>query len=215
VVAEVAVRRAIDGRITAAAEKRITGPVSVGIGMTPALLDAATGHIPAVTIQAPATSMCNLRDVSATASLTGVHRARGGAADQGASADLTLTTETFGALLSNVASAQVTADPAAGDLRFAMGPGGVLRVDETAALHGDTLTFRPASMSLMGGAAPANLQATIDRKLTIRRPLSHLPLGLEPRSVAITASGVRLHLTAGPATIGVGQQGQPRHCAAS
>ena len=208
-------RSAIDGRITAAAEKRLTGPVSVGIGMAPALLDAATGHIPAVTIQAPSTSMCNLRDVSATASLTGVHRARGGAADQGASADITLTTQTFSALLGNVASAHVTADPTAGDLSFALGPGGILQVDETAALNGDTLTFSPASMSLMGGAAPANLQATIDSKLTIRRQLSHLPLGLEPRSVAVTASGVQLHLTAGPATIGAGQQGQARHCAAS
>jgi hypothetical protein len=79
-VAEVAVRSAIDRRITAMADKHLTGPVSVGIGMTPALLDAATGHIPAVTISAPATSMCRLRAVSATVSLTGVHRVRGGAA---------------------------------------------------------------------------------------------------------------------------------------
>jgi hypothetical protein len=55
----------------------------------------------------------------------------------------------------------------------------------------------------------------MDGKLTIRRQLSHLPLGIEPRSVAVTASGVQLHLTAGPATIGAGQQGQARHCAAS
>jgi LmeA-like phospholipid-binding len=90
VAAEAVVRSAIDGRITAAAHKRLTGPVSVGIGATPALFDAVTGQIPTVTIQAPSTSMCILRDVSATASLTGVHRAQDGTAVQGTSADVTL-----------------------------------------------------------------------------------------------------------------------------
>jgi LmeA-like phospholipid-binding len=124
VAAEAVVRSAIDGRITAAAHKRLTGPVSVGIGATPALFDAVTGQIPTVTIQAPSTSMCILRDVSATASLTGVHRAQDGTAVQGTSADVTLTMQTFTALLSRFASAEVTSDPARGQLRIGIGPGG-------------------------------------------------------------------------------------------
>jgi len=54
VPAEAVVRSAIDGRLTAAPHKRLTGPVSAGIGATPALFDAVTGQIPTVTIQAPA-----------------------------------------------------------------------------------------------------------------------------------------------------------------
>jgi DUF2993 family protein len=215
VAAEAVVRSAIDGRITAAAHKHLTGPVSAGIGATPALFDAVTGQIPTVTIQAPSTSMCNLRDVSATASLTGVHRAQGGAAVQGTSADVTLTTQTFTALLSRFASAEATADPAAGDLRISMGPGGVLQVEETAALQGDAIKFSPASMSLMGRAVPSNLQAAVNGKLTIRRQLSHLPLNLAPRSVAVTGNGVQIHLAAGPATISSGKQGPARNCASS
>jgi LmeA-like phospholipid-binding len=213
--AETVVRSAVEGRITAAARKRLTGPVSAGIGATPALFDAVTGQIPTVTIQAPSTSMCTLRDVSVTASLTGVHRAQGGAAVQGTSADVTLTTQTFTALLSRFATAEVTADPATGDLRIGLGPGGILQADETAALQGDAITFRPASMSLMGRAVPPDLQAAIDGKLTIRRQLSRLPLNLEPRSVAVTGNGVQIHLTAGPATISPGKQGPAHNCASS
>jgi DUF2993 family protein len=213
VIAEAATRSAIDGRIAAAADKRLTGPVSVGIGATPALLDAVTGQIPTLTIQAPSTSMCALRDVSATASLTGVHRARSGAAVQRSSADVTLTTHTFTALLSRYASADVTTDPAAGDLRIGIGPGGILQVDETAVLHGDVITFSPASMSLTGRAVPANLHAVINGKLTFRRQLTHLPLGLGPRSVAVTGDGVQIHLTAGPSTISPGKQVPARSCA--
>ena len=73
---------------------------------------AVTRQIPTVTIQAPSASMCNLRDVSATASLTGVHRAQGDATAQGTSADVTLTTQTFTALLSRFASAQRSPAPA-------------------------------------------------------------------------------------------------------
>jgi predicted methyltransferase len=176
---------------------------------------AIDGRITAATIQAPSTSLCNLRNVSATASLTGVHRAQGGTAVQGTSADVTLTTRTFTALLSRFASAEVTADPATGDLRISIGPGGILQVDETAALQGSAIKSSPASMSLMGRAVPSNLQAAIDGKLTIRRRLSHLPLNLEPRSVAVTGNGVQIHLTAGPATISPGKQDPARNCASS
>ncbi len=174
-----------------------------------------TGQIPTVTIQAPSTSMCNLRDVSVTASLTGVRRAKGGADVQATSADVTLTTQTFTALLSRLASAEVTADPAAGDLRIDIGPGGILQMDETAALQGNAIKFSPASMSLMGRAVPSNRQASIDGKLTIRPRLSQLPLNLKPRSVAVTSSGVRIHLTARPATTSHGKQGPARNCVSS
>ncbi len=215
VAAEVVVRSAIDERVTAAVQERLTGPVSAGIGMTPALFDAVTGQIPAVTIRAPSTSLCNLPEVSVTASLTGVHHAQGGAAVRGTSADVTLTMQTFAALLSRFGNATVTADPAAGDLRIGIGPGGVLQVGERVALDGDAIEFSPARMSLMGRPVPANLQTAIDGKLTIRRHLTRLPLHLKPRSVAVTSNGVQLNLAAGPATMTSGKQGPARDCASS
>jgi LmeA-like phospholipid-binding len=203
VAAEVVARNVIDGRITADARKDLTGPVSVGIGATPALVDAVTGHISQVTIHAPSTTMCNLPDVSATATLSDVHRADGGAAAEGVSAEVTLTTQTFTALLrgNGKANATVTADPASGDLQIDLGPGGILQIQETARLTGNTLEFSPASVSLLGRPAPQAITDQITSKLTIRRQLTGLPLNLTPKSVAITSDGVQIGLKAGPTTV--------------
>jgi LmeA-like phospholipid-binding len=199
--AELIARHVIDGRIAAGARKDLTGPVSVGIGGTPALLDAVTGRISEVTIQAPSTTMCDLQDVAAAVDLSDVHRAPGGAAAQGVSAQVTLTTQTFAALLAGHGNATVTSDPSSGQLQIDMGPGGLLQIQETAALSGDTLEFSPADITVLGRPAPQALAANITSKLTIRRQLTGLPLGLQPRSVAVTNDGLQITLTAGATTV--------------
>jgi hypothetical protein len=201
VAAEAVARTVIDGRITADARKEFTGPVSVGIGATPALLDAVTGRISQVTIQAPSTTICKLQDVAATATLSGVHRAQGGVAAQGISAQVTLTAQTFTALLPGYGNATVTADPASGEVQIDMGSGGLLQIQVTARLSGDTLEFSPADILLRGRPALPPLAGKIISKLAIRRQLSGLPLNLTPRSVAVTSDGVQISLTAGPTTL--------------
>ena len=203
VVAEVVARNVIDGRITAAARKDLTGPVSVGIGATPALVDAVTGRISQVTIQAPSTTICNLQDVAATATLADVHRAQGGAAAEAVSAEVTLTTQTLTALLrgNGKGNATVTADPASGALEIDLGPGGILQIQETARLTESTLEFSPASVSLLGRPAPQAIAGMITSKLTIRRQLTGLRLNLTPRSAAVTSGGVQINLAAGPTTL--------------
>jgi hypothetical protein len=200
--ANIAAGHVIRDRISAAAGKRLTGPISVGIGAAPALADAVTGHIPAVTIHAPSTTVCNLRSVDAEATLTDVHRSHGQTAVGGATASMLVTTQALASLLpGSYGTATVTADPAAGILRIGIGPGGLVQIQESAQLHGDTIQLTPASMTLRGQPAPANLKDALTSHLTIRRTLSGLPLNLTPRSLAITAAGVQVALAAGPGTL--------------
>ncbi len=188
--------------ISAAAGKRLTGPISVGIGATPALADAVTGHISAVIIHASSTTVCNLHGVNAEATLTDVHRSHGQLAVGGVTADMLVTTQALASLLpSSYGTATVTADPSAGILRIGIGleppgfqPGGLQ-------LHGGTIQLSPAGMSLRGQPVPARLRDTITSHLTIRRTLSGLPLNLTPRSLAITDAGLQVNLTTGPATL--------------
>ena len=201
-VAEIVTGQVISHRISAAASKRLTGPVSVSIGATPALADLITGHISAVTIHAPSTTICRLRSVDAQATLSDVHRSNGRIAIQGASADMVITAQALAGLLpGSFGPATVTADPAAGILRIGAGPGGLLQVQETAQLRGDTIQLSPAAISLNGRLVPGSLQDMITSRLTIRRTLSGLPLNLTPRSLAITSSGVRVSLASGPAIV--------------
>ena len=201
-VADLVVGHVISDRISATASKRLTGPVSVSIGATPALYDAVTGRIPAVTIHAPSTAVCNLRDVDVRATLTDVRRSNSRVTTQGVSADMVVTALTFAGLISSdFGTPTVTPDPSAGVLRIGIGPGGLLQIEEKAQLHGDTIQLSPAGMSLHGQPVPDSLKGTIASHLTISRTLSGLPLNLTPRSLAITDTGLQVRFAAGPATL--------------
>ena len=201
-VADLVVGHVISDRISATASKRLTGPVSVSIGATPALYDAVTGRIPAVTIHAPSTAVCNLRDVDVRATLTDVRRSNSRVTTQGVSADMVVTALTFAGLISSdFGTPTVTPDPSAGVLRIGIGPGGLLQIEEKAQLHGDTIQLSPAGMSLHGQPVPDSLKGTIASHLTISRTLSGLPLNLTPRSLAITGTGLQVRFAAGPATL--------------
>jgi hypothetical protein len=144
-------RHAIDSRITVAARKELTGPVSAGIGLTQALLDAATGHIPAVTITAPSTSLCGMRDADVTATLADVRRNHGTITAQVSRVSVTLTPATLTAQLSSRGRhATVTPAPATSSLAISLGPEEAVRVNEDASLSGSTITLSPASVSLCG-----------------------------------------------------------------
>lgn len=200
--ADIVVGHVISGRISATASKRLTGPVSVSIGATPALYDAVTGRIPAVTIHAPSTAVCNLRDVDVRATLTDVRRSNSRVTTQGVSADMVVTALTFAGLISSdFGTPTVTPEPSAGVLRIGIGPGGLLQIEEKAQLHGDTIQLSPAGMSLHGQPVPDSLKGTIASHLTISRTLSGLPLNLTPRSLAITGTGLQVRFAAGPATL--------------
>lgn len=139
-----------------------------------------TGRISQVTIQAPSTTICKLQDVATTATLSGVHRAQGGVAAQGVSAQVTLTAQTFTALLPGYGNATVTPDPASGEMQIDMGPGGLLQIQVTARLSGDTVEFSVADITLRGRPALSALAGKITSKLAIHRQLSGLPLNLTP-----------------------------------
>ena len=59
--AEGVTRHVVEQRIAGAAHKRLSGPVDVSIGSTPALVDVATRHFAKIAIQAPSTSVCQLQ----------------------------------------------------------------------------------------------------------------------------------------------------------
>lgn len=128
--------------------------MTAGIGAKPALVDAVTRRIPAVTISAPSTTLCQLQDVDATATLTGVRRSRGTTTIQHASASIVLTQRTLAGRLSNYQNVTVTPDPGAGTLVIRLGPAGLLQVHEQARLDGDTIQLSPSSASVLGRPCP-------------------------------------------------------------
>jgi hypothetical protein len=198
--AELVTRHVLEDKIVAAAGSELSGPVSASIGLTPALVDAATGKIPGVTISAPSTTLCGLHDVSATATLTDVSRSHGTVTAQGTRVSAVLTPATLaGQLRRKYPNVTVTTDPAAQTLLIGLGHGGLVEIQERASLDGRTLQLTPAAISVLGRTLAPTGQIT--SKLTVRRSLVGLPLSLNPRSVSVTAGGLTLGLAAGPSSI--------------
>jgi hypothetical protein len=198
--AEGATRHIIDDRFAAAADRALTGPVSVGIGLTPALLDAVSGQIPGVTITAPATSVCGLRDIDVTVTLGDVRREHHVVTVQGATASIVIPPAALtGQFAGRYPNASVAPDPGASSLVIHLGPAGAVSVLERASLSGRTITLSPASVSVLGH--PITITARISDRLTVRRALSRLPLGLVPTSLSVTGGGLQVSLAGGPAAI--------------
>lgn len=196
--AEGVTRHVVEQRIADAAHKRLSGPVDVSIGSTPALVDVATRHFAKISIQAPSTSVCQLQAVDMSAAVTDVHSSHGQEYAQGINADAVITTTTISDLLAGkMRNATVSTNPSAGTLDVGI-MGGFLQLDERASLDGDTVRFSPASVSIMGRSAPSSLQSTIDSRLTIQHALSGLPDHLAPSSLKVTNEGIEVSLAAGP-----------------
>ena len=119
---------------------------------------------------------------------------------QGASVSVVLTPATLaGRLQRKYPNVAVTTDPAAQTLLISLGQGDPVQIQERASLHGHTLQLPPAAISVFGRMlAPT---ARITGKLTVRRSLTGLPLSLTPRSVSVTAGGLKLGLAAGPSRL--------------
>jgi hypothetical protein len=195
--AELMTRHVLEDKIAAAAGRKLSGPVSASIGLTPALVDAATGQIPGVTISAPSTTLCGLHDVSAAATLTDVSRSNGTVTTQGTSVSVVLTPATLtDQLRRKYPNVAVTTDPTAQAVVISLGQGGLVQIQERTSLDGHTLQLAPAAISVLG--RPQAPTAQITSKLTVRRSLTGLPLSLTPRSVSVTPGGLKLDLTAGP-----------------
>jgi hypothetical protein len=205
--AEGVTRHVIEQRIAAAVHKRLSGPVDVGIGPTPALIDVVTRHFAKITVQAPSTSVCQLQAVDVSAAITDVHSSRGQEYAQGVDADAVITTTTISDLLAGkIANATITTNPSAGTLDIGI-YGGLVQLDERASLDGDTVRFSPASVSIMGRPAPSSLQTKIDSRLTVQHSLSGLPEHLTPSSLTVTEQGIRVSLAAGPTHLDMGTPG--------
>jgi hypothetical protein len=201
-VAEVAVRHVVEHRIATAAGKGFTGPIHVGIGATPALVDAITGHVSKVTVHAPSTNVCQLQAVDAEATLHDVRRSGSTVTIHGTTVEATLTTQTFTALLeSDFPGVTVRPDPANQTIQVAIGPAGLVDVGETARLDGDTITFTATDLSVLGHPVPATIQAQVTKRLTVKNTLSGLPLDLSPRSLSVTPDGIEITLQGGPTTV--------------
>jgi hypothetical protein len=198
--AELVTRHVLEDKIAAAVGRELSGPVSASIGLTPALIDAAAGQIPGVTISAPSTTLCGLHDVTATATLADVSRSHGTVATHGASVSVVLTPATLaGQLRNKYPNVAVTTDPAAQTLLISLGRGGLVQIQERARLDGHTLRLAPAAISVLGRTLPPT--ARITSKLTVSRSLTGLPLSLTPRAVSVSADGLRLDLAAGPSRL--------------
>lgn len=222
VVAEVVVGNVIHDRIAHAIEARTDSQVSVDLGSRPALIDLAAGDIPQLKLSAG--DVCGLEGVSVAAALDGV--GIGSPVGYEASAvTVAASTGAIEALLSRSPQAaklerlgaEVVAEPSAEELLLRAGPGGLLEVPLRPVLSGDTLSLEPGTPTVMGRPLPAAATGRLGKIAPKPRSLDHLPLGLHPDDVRVTAEGVEFDLRGGAGTIdrGAAERTAARVCTRS
>ena len=194
--AEITVRHAIEGRISAAARSALHGEISVSIGATPALIDALRGSISTVTISDQGFRTCNLQDVDVDLALHGVtsggHQVRADSSD----ALIVITGTAMSSLLAEKApqlgQVSATPDPADNAIAISLGPGGILSIDERPALHGEALTLSPVTATVGGQPVPPRLMQRITARASFSYSLPQLPIGLKTNGVHVSPDGITL-----------------------
>jgi hypothetical protein len=194
--AEIAVRHAIEGRISAAARSALHSEVSVGIGATPALIDALRGSISTVTINDQDFRTCSLQDVDVDLALHDVtssgHQVQADSSD----ALIAITGTAMSSLLAEKApqlgQVSATPDPADNAIAISLGPGGTLSIHERPALHGEALTLSPVTATIGGQPVPPSLMQRITARASFSYALPQLPIGLKANGVHVSQDGITL-----------------------
>jgi hypothetical protein len=202
---EATVRHVIDSHITGAAQSSLTGSVHVGIGTTPALVDLARGSISTVSLTDDGMRTCKLSSLNLAAEFNHVTRQDGQIHFSGSQAAVTVPMSAIMSLLAQRAPqlGQATVEPgtANNDVTIALGPGGLIDIDEQVALHGGALQFTPKQVTFGGDPAAGLLIQRLAANATFTVDLPQLPLSIKPDSVAVDQEGVTLAAKGGAATL--------------
>lgn len=216
---ELFVRQQVKSCLAGQLESELGSRVEVGLGFKPVLLSLVDKKVSSVTVDSadarfgPAEGMV----VSAEANdLDLTQTADSGGTIGSSSADIswstdgilrTLQSQGIGAIVSDV-----TADPNAGTLSFAVGGLANLTVQPTA--NGNQVSVQTVDASILGLGIPTDLVDSIVGILT--DSLQVYPLDMVPTSLTVTDSGLELTLEGGqytiPATTADQNQPAPEGC---
>ncbi|MFD0314811.1 LmeA family phospholipid-binding protein [Streptomyces flavalbus] len=210
-VAEAVARHSAADRFADRMERRLHTGVDVGFGPTPVMLQLARGTFPRVQVSGQDATFRRFSGVDLEAELDDVVRTGDGLSVRDSRVTAELPHDALTAALGTVTdgalggAATVTTDPASGELVVVAGPAGrilvgfrpvlnktgeaSIRFERTDVRIGDRLVPPALADQLLQNAAPREVD------------LSGLPLALEPNSLSVTATGLRLDLTGGRTTV--------------
>jgi hypothetical protein len=201
VAGEFTARQMIEGQIATALRPWLGGPLSVSIGAAPALADLVKGSIGTVSVTGATVRTCKLGDVGVGISFNGVTRHGGNVYVSDSRACLVITPGAIASLLAQrnpqLGTASIRPDGADGTLAIAVGPGGLLTVDERPSLTGDALRFTPVG----GSVGPGPIV-----RATFTVALPRLPMNLAAQAVRVDQAGIVLTAGGGAATFGPGHR---------
>ncbi|MGU3436554.1 DUF2993 domain-containing protein [Actinomycetes bacterium M1A6_2h] len=198
-------------------ESELGSQIDVGLGFYPVLVQLATKEFKSVEITSddtkfgPAQDMkvsaeiddVNLNNVSDTSSGTiGSSSANVDWSNSGIQA--TLASQGIGGLISGV-----TSDAAAGTLNFAI-VGGLAELKVKPVVAGDKIEVQTIDASILGFGIPTDLADSVVSVLT--DSLQAYPLGMTPKSIEVTDTGLKMSLAGGAYTLPAAQDGQQISC---
>jgi hypothetical protein len=201
VAGEFTARQMIENQIATALRPWLGGPLSVSIGTTPAVADLVKGSVGTVSVTGVTLRTCKLGDVSVSVSFEGVTGHGGSVHVSDSRATLVVTPAAIALLLAQrnpqLAAASIRPVSADGALAIAVGPGGLLTVDERPSLARNALRFAPVAGSLGPG---------LSARATFTVALPRLPMNLAAQAVRVDQAGIVLTAAGAAATFGPGHR---------
>ncbi|KPI03169.1 Protein of unknown function DUF2993 [Actinobacteria bacterium OK074] len=203
VVTEAVVRHRTAARLADRMETRLHTGVDVGLGPTPVLLQLARGSFPRVQVSGSDATFRKFTGVDLHARLDDVTRSADGLSVRDSRVRAEMPDD---ALAGTVAAATggaptVTADPDASQLIVHAGPLGQISIAYRPTLRDDGIHLERTSVHVGERTVPDALADRLLQGTPQEFDLSGLPLDLKPERLTVTADGLRLDLTGGPATV--------------
>ncbi|MEY9876378.1 hypothetical protein ABH931_005888 [Streptacidiphilus sp. MAP12-33] len=199
---EYAADRLIHDRIASAAPGLGTDLAVAESGS--ALWDVARQQIPRLDLTSDDATVGRLGPVSVRASLDDVRLGGTTPTVGGTTAEVSVPDQAVAdavqAAAPSVTVDAVTAQPAAGTLVVALGPGGVAQLTLRPTLTDGRVAVTTVSATVLGRPLPADRLAALTSGLA-RQTAHAYPLGLRATSVTVTADGLRVRLAGGPSPL--------------
>ncbi len=183
-------------------QSQLGSPVDVGLSWKPVLLQMTSKKIPYVTIDStgssfgPAQGMqvhARANDIAVTDSPDSSGTIGSSTADatwKTAGILATVQSQTMGNLVSSV-----TPDPAAGTLKFAVGPAGLADLTVRPTAQDGQIKVETVGAEILGLGLPTALVDGIVQTLT--ESLQQYPLGMAPTTLTVTDDALEVHLEGG------------------
>ncbi|MFJ4670528.1 LmeA family phospholipid-binding protein [Kitasatospora purpeofusca] len=203
--AETVARHVLESRIADRTAKAFGTRVEVDTGSGPALLKILDRHLDHVTLSADNARLGGLNGASARITLDDVRFGKPAPGAAEVSADITIPADALAATVrdsgQNLPVGTAHTDPATGTIQLGLGAGGTGQLTLKPALVDGSVTVTATALQFLGRTVTGPQLDRINERLTTKKKPTDYPLGLEPTALAVTPTGLTLHLAAGPTTL--------------